>query len=214
MSEVLFHTVIIALAIIAAVRGFYKGLSGQVPDILGFAFGLVSARILAPAVEEGLRNALPFISGSEASAFTYSLLASASVFCAVFLIFKFITSIIGNALSMFGTGILNSLFGAAFCILKYMLFVSIAFNLILCVSPRSKLMDYARADDGNAVECVMLLGPSLLGCGDCLDLAHLLQLRDARKISHNILKEPYVNNNGGLATGRTAALPVILIENA
>ncbi len=66
----------------------------------------------------------------------------------------------------------------------------------------------ASADDGNVVECVMLLAPGLLGCGSVEDLAHILQLKEAKKISCNITPEAGVIYTNGRMEAQ------ILIENA
>ena len=70
-------------------------------------------------------------------------------------------------------------------------------------------MKYASSDDGNVVEVVMMLAPGLLGCRSYEDLYHLLQLREAKKISCNISREPCViDKQRGLHKAQ------IIIENA
>lgn len=186
MGDVIYHIIVIAVAALAVVKGFRRGFTGQISGILGFAFGTVSAHVFEPDVEAMLRSMLPGISQAVGAAFIYSVLAAVIIYVIVYLIFKIFTKVLRSAMQVFSIGMLDSILGSAFCLLKYMMVVSIIYNLILCVFPDSRLMHYAKADDGNVVEAVMLLAPGMLGCGSVEDLAHLLQLRDAKKISHNL----------------------------
>lgn len=156
-----------------------------------------------------VRTILPGIQGHLGSAFIYSVLAAVMVYVIVYMAFRIFTKVLRSAMQVFYVGMLDSLLGSAFCLIKYMLFISIIYNLILCVNPSSPLMKYANADDGNVVECVILLAPGLLGCGSVEDLSHLIQLKEAKKISCNLTPSPDVINRN---TGREKAQ--IMIENA
>lgn len=198
MGDVIYHIIVIAVAALAVVKGFRMGFTGQISGILGFAFGTVCAHVFEPDVEELLRSMLPGISRLVGATFIYSVLAAVIIYVAVYLIFRIFTKVLRRAMQVFSIGMLDSILGSAFCLLKYMMVVSIIYNLILCVFPDSRLMHFAKADDGNVVEAVMLLAPGMLGCDSVEDLAHLLQLRDAKKISHNLYINPDViieNNN-------------------
>ena len=61
--------------------------------------------------------------------------------------------------------------------------LSVLFNLMVGMSPDSKLMKQAQADDGNVVREILLLFPSLTGGSDIEELALKIQLREAKKIS-------------------------------
>lgn len=189
MSDAIYHIIVMAVAGIAVVSGFRKGFTGQVTGVLGFAFGTVCAHVFEPQVEEMLRSLFPGIRTSIGAAFIYSMLSAALVYLAVYFLFRTLTKVLKSAMQVFYVGMLDSLMGSAFCLVKYMLLLSIFYNLILCVNPESRLLRYASADDGNVVEVVMLIAPGLLGCGSCEDLWHLIQLREAKKISCNIIGE-------------------------
>lgn len=66
-----------------------------------------------------------------------------------------------------------------------MLLVSMAYNLILGFDSGSVLLKSMKSDDGNIVEEVMLLAPAVLGCEGPDELAHRIQLEEAKKISIN-----------------------------
>lgn len=208
MNDAVYHIIVIAAAAIAVISGFRRGFTGQVSGILGFAFGTVCAHVFAPQSEALVRSILPGIQGHTGSAFIYSVLSAALVYTVVYLLFKMLTKVLRSAMQVFCVGMLDSLLGAAFCLLKYMLFISIVYNLILCVNPQSSLMKYAEADDGNVVEAVLYLAPGMLGCGSVDDLYHLLQLREAKKISRNILPPDNVININAAPSAQT------MIENA
>lgn len=183
MIETVYHIIVIAVAAYAVIKGFQKGFTGQISGILGFAFGTVCAHVFEPEAEALFRSIFPGIRNAVGSAFIYSVLSAVSVYCLVYLAFKIFTKVLRSAMQVFYVGMLDAIMGAMFCLLKYMVIVSIAYNLILCINPSSTLLKYASADDGNVVEAVVLLAPGLLGCGSVYDLAHLLQIRDAKSIS-------------------------------
>lgn len=208
MGDAIYHIIVIAVAGLAVIKGFRSGFTGQVSGILGFAFGTVCAHVFDAEAEALMRALLPGLQGTPGSSFIYSVTSAVVVYVAVYLLFRMFTKVLRSAMQVFYVGMLDSLLGAAFCLVKYMLVVSIVYNLILCVNPSSSLLRYASADDGNVVECVMLLAPGLLGCGSVEDLAHILQLKEARKISCNITPEAGVIYTNGRMEAQ------ILIENA
>lgn len=192
MSEAAYHIVVIAVAAVAVIKGFHSGFTGQISGVLGFAFGTVCTHVFSDEAEAVTRWLLPGFEGHVGAGFVYSVISAAMVYVVVYLLFKALTGVLRSAMQVFYVGMLDKLLGAAFCLAKYMLLLSIVYNLIVCVNPSSQLMKYATSDDGNVVECVMLLAPGLLGCHSIEDFSHLLQLREAKKISHNINSNPSV----------------------
>lgn len=186
MSAAAYHIVVIVIAAVAVIKGFRSGFTGQVSGVLGFAFGTVCTHVFSDQSEAFMRAMLPGLEGHVGSAFIYSVTSAALVYIVVYLLFKILTKVLRSAMQVFYVGMLDRLLGAAFCLAKYMLLLSIVYNLIVCVNPSSQLMKYATSDDGNVVECVMLLAPGLLGCHSFEDFSHILQLREAKKISQNI----------------------------
>ncbi len=186
MSDASFHIIAITVAAVAIIKGFSSGFTRQVSGVLGFAFGTVCAHVFDSQVEEILRMLLPWLRRSVGGAFIYSVVSSAIIYSVVFTLFRSFTRVLRSAMQVFYVGMLDKLLGAGFCLMKYMLGLSIVYNLILCVDPTSRLMKYATARDGNIVEVVMMLAPGLLGCHSYEDLSHLIQLKEAKKISCNI----------------------------
>lgn len=192
MSETGYHIIVLAVAAFSVIKGFKRGFTGQISGILGFAFGTVCAHVFESDVEAVLRAILPGVRQSAGGAFIYSVLSSVIVYGLVYTAFKMFTKVLRSAMQVFYVGMLDAILGAMFSLLKYMLLLSIVYNLLLCINPKSPLLKYASADDGNIVESVVLLAPGLLGCGSVHDLSHLIQLREAKKISCNITSVPLV----------------------
>ena len=61
IADAMYQLVALVVAAVSIVGGYRKGLTGQVPDVLGFAFGLVTARVLSPELESWLVDTLPFL---------------------------------------------------------------------------------------------------------------------------------------------------------
>lgn len=163
--------------------GFRRGMAGQVCSLLGMAFGIVCARALMEDAEEVLRMLFPFLTGHVGSGFIYSTLAAGGVYVIVYVLFTTLTRTLRNVLRMFHVGILDSMAGAFFGALKYLVVLSIVFNCIVCVNPGSVLVKSSSDSDGNLLGGVMAIAPGILGSLSCSDFALLLQLHEARKIS-------------------------------
>lgn len=193
MPTALFHLIAIAVAVYAVVKGFRVRFTRQLASVLGLAFGSVSAHMAMEPLEEWMRDSLPLHPDPAVASFVYSVTAVAAVYTAVFLLFKILGPLLRSAMMVLDAGMLDSLLGAAFSLWKYLLALSIAYNLYACFDPSSPLVKYAADDDGNVIEAVMHVAPLMLGCEDVAELAHSLQLRDARKISINLSPPASVN---------------------
>jgi len=179
----IYHLIVLTVAAVAAFRGFRLGLGRQTPSLIGVAFGIVCARLLSGGMAEILYGAMPSARGCVEETFVYDTLANALVFVCIYAVFRTVTCFLSKVMHSKDSSILDNIGGALFGMFKYLLFLSIIFNVAVAINCKSELMKYMKSDDGNAVEEVMLLSPALLGGEDVEELAHKLQLEEAKKIS-------------------------------
>lgn len=180
----MFYTVLVLLtAAVSAVTGFRRGMARMTPAVIGTAFGIISARLLAPGLAGVLYGAFPMVHGRPEEHFVYDTIGCAIVFFGVYFIFAAVTGFLGNVFKRDDRTILDNLGGSLFAILRNMLFLSIALNLLVALDAHSVLLRSARSDDGNTVLETMLLSPALLGGENVEELAHKIQLEEAKKIS-------------------------------
>lgn len=183
MSDVAYHLLVIAMSVLGIVVGYRRGLLRQVSAVLGVAFGIVCARAFAYVPEEWFRgNVSRFFTGFNAI-FVVKTLSSGVIFTVVYIGVRVLTFMLGYLMKVFRTGILNSIAGAVFCMFKYLMFLSILYNIIIDVKPEGGLLKFAGSHDGNVVEGVIWLAPAVLGFPDGEDVGHALQLEEAKKIS-------------------------------
>lgn len=185
MGDALFHLIAIIVATMGILRGYHRGLTGMVTSVLGMALGIVCAHIF---VDISTEFCLGFVSGIKSQTearYLASNLGCGMVYGMVYMLFKSVTGIIRKAMTDSGAGLLNSIIGALFCVVNYMLMLSIAYNIYVGLNPHSSLMKYGRADDGNICSVVMWLAPAALGSETFADFAHEEQLEEAKKISFN-----------------------------
>lgn len=187
MPEGIYQLIIVIVGLFALFKGYRRGFLNQLSGLLGMAFGVTCSIVFADRVAEILKSVIatdfPFPS------YFYSTLASAIIYVSVFVIIRFFTNILKSAMSIFHVGILNRIAGAGFCLFKYLMVLSIIYNLIVCFDSKSSLLKYTQYDDGNIVAGVLNLAPNVLGSVDIDDLTHALQLIDAKKISCNFNSE-------------------------
>lgn len=179
----MYHLLVIVVAILAVVRGYRRGLTGQVTSVLGLAFGVVIAHILVPGLTDALAGFCGYARNPARAQFLASNLAASAIYFIIYLIFCAITKIVRAAMNMIGTSLLDSIIGAMFCLYNYMLMLSAIFNVLVGWHPGSSLMHDGRSDDGNVVALVLKIAPAALGSESFADFAHSMQLEDARKIS-------------------------------
>ena len=183
MGEAIYHIMVIAVALVAIFRGYHAGLMRQVSGLLGFVFGIVAARALGPDFTAWLTGWFPPVFHPVAKTFFLSVVAYGTIWSLSILAFSMFAGVLNFMLASIPVGIVNSIVGAAFCLLKYLMFLSILFDLAICRPFGSPLMHCARHDDGNLVDCVIRLAPELLGTMSADEYVHRVQLWEARTIS-------------------------------
>lgn len=181
----MFPLIIIVVLILAAWRGWYRGLLHQLASLMGLAFGIVFSRIFCADVSAWLVEHCPHLGEGIFPEYTYSMISVALVFGAVYLLFSLLATVLNSALSILHLGALNSIAGAVFSILKWVLMISVALNLWLSINPDSKLADYCDDGDGNIVELVMAVAPALTGTESPDDLEHRRRQEEAKTICLN-----------------------------
>lgn len=167
----------------AIIRGFRKGLASRTHSAIGVAFGIVSARLLAPGLYSVLYDSFSSVHGEVEEQFVYDTLSTSIVFISVYAVFALVTSFLGKVLTRDDRTILDNIGGAIFSLFKYLLFLSIMLNMIISFKPDSELVKSGKSDDGNIVQQVLMISPSVLGGEDIMELCHKIQLKEAKKIS-------------------------------
>ena len=179
----IYHVIAILITTLGVVKGYRKGFFRQIPMLIGFCFGVVCAHIFSTPVEEGLRELAPSILTRPECNYVYSILSRGMIFIIVYELFSFCTCFLKLLFRSFHSGVLDSISGSFFTVVRYLLMLSIIYNFLLCWRTDSDLLRFAKADDGNIVEAVMLVAPAILGGESVEDLAHTLQLEAAKCIS-------------------------------
>lgn len=180
-----YSIIIILVALYSVVKGFKTGISQQMATLLGFGFGAVAARVLSPQLSIHFLWAADLSLAPEFNEFTVDLVCSISIFATVFCLFSLLSPILQKLMRVIEVGIINRICGAVFSLVKYLLWTSMALNLLLCFSEQSGLLYYERSNDGNLVGSVMDITAVFLGCYSAEDFALFHQLKDAKSISHN-----------------------------
>lgn len=183
MSDAIYHILVLFVAALGLIHGYKDGLTGQISGVLGLAFGVVGCRVFLPLLTPELEAAMPVTAQRLGGPLLIEMLAASIIYVSTYVVFKATTLVLKRAMTYFDGGMLNGLIGSAFCVVKYMMFVSIAYNLLADYNPDLQLLKYATDRDGNVVEAVMILAPAAFGTHDCDDMAHIKQMEEAKSIS-------------------------------
>lgn len=194
MSDIIFHIIVIVLAAYALLKGYRMKLTNQISTVLGFSFGIVSAHVFEPEIEPFVRSMLPVFEGRVTESFAYGFLSSALIYIVAMTLLSLFTGVLRSAMQVFSTSVLDSIFGALFTLALYLFNLSLFYNLLVCLDPGTSLVKLTADDDGNLVESVVLYAPSVMGTENAADLAHKIQLMEAKKISLlNLTTPSHVN---------------------
>ncbi len=178
----IFPLIIIVVLVLAAWRGWRRGLLHQLAALLGLAFGIVFARLFCGDVATWLADTFPSLGNCVLPEYTYSAVAVALIYGVVYMLFSLLATVLNSALSVLCLGAINSLGGAVFSMLKWVVLLSVVYNVLLSIWPDSKLADYCDDGDGNVVELVMAVAPALFGTESPDDLEHRRQQEEAKTI--------------------------------
>lgn len=179
----IYYIIVIVVAVWAVLTGYRKGLLRQMPGVLGMAFGIVAAGMLGPECYDVVDGWLPASVSGFRRPFVIQTLCCGIIYLVVAAVVGFCAIPLGALVGRLGWGVLDSIGGAVFRTLQYLIVLSIFYNLLVDINPAGELTRSSSRHDGNIVEGVMKIAPSLMGFPDAEEVAYRQQLEDAKKIS-------------------------------
>ena len=183
MWNVVYHIIVIALAVWGILTGYRKGLMRQLGSLIAVAFGIVLTIVLAPDFYSSMDNFIPgFVDGFKRE-FIVKTLSCTIIYVLVTGLLELIAIPLGKLMKVVHTGLVNSIAGALFRTFQLLMLISLFYNLIIDFNPSGSLTRISRLHDGNVVEGVIKVAPAILGFPDGEEVAHYQQLEEAKKIS-------------------------------
>lgn len=179
---VVYQLLVVAVIILGIHAGIRKGITGQIDALLGLGFGITASRILTPGLSTTIGGILP-ASQSPSPGYLPEALASMLIFLLFFGAMACAGPLMRKLLAPLGKGAINIIAGVTVGIMKYVVILSLIYNVVIGLDPGSVLLKSAEGDDGNLAEGILLLAPALTGTDNFEDLLHAAQMREAAKIS-------------------------------
>ena len=120
-----------AVALYAVITGFMKGLLSQIGQIAGLVIGVLAARALTPSLITMLRGDAGVDTTSMIVTVLCYILVYLAAYFSVVLVARFLRLVVRVAC----LGALDRIGGALFKLLKWMLIMSLVYNLAMAVCP-------------------------------------------------------------------------------
>lgn len=185
----IYPLILIGVLLLAIIYGWHRGMVRQMASLLGVAFGFVAARLFYEQAAELLSPLIPPAEkfapepfGTPMRMYASYLVGAVAVFTAVFIVLRLLSGLLVSAMQLIHTGAINAMLGAAFCFCKWVIIMSIAFNLWLVIRPDCGLLKYCTDGDGNVVELVMDVAPALFGTDSPTELDRYRRLQEAQHL--------------------------------
>lgn len=183
MLTAIYNLIIIGVALWAILTGYRRGFLRQIGNLVAVVVGIIVVRIFSAEFSPQVDGFVPgFISGFNRP-FLVMTLTCMLLFFLVYSILALACISLGKMMRVVPGNIINSIGGALFKLFQWLLFISLAYNLLADLSPAGDLTRSSRLHDGNIIEGVIKLSPALMGFPDAEEVGYHQQLEDAKKIS-------------------------------
>lgn len=154
--------IVLIIFVGALILGARKGIILQVGSLGGIVLGVIACRLACGDVAQWLENQ-GYIGADAVSHNMHVVLANVVVFVVVYLGAQLIAHLFKTITHALALGFVDRLAGAVFSAFKWMLALSLVFNLWLLMSPKTDFASLCPLANGHAIETILALGPCLLG---------------------------------------------------
>lgn len=179
----IYPLIVIAVAVLGIVTGYRKGIYRQLGGVLAVGFGIAAVHLFADDFLQWVDGIMPpFISGFHRS-FLAQTLTCGIIYGAVVGLVSLATFPLKTVMMVVKSGVISDILGAAFRAFRYLMIISIFYNLLVDIDSTGTLARTARYHDGNVVEAVLKIAPAVLDFPSAEEVGHQQQLEDAKKIS-------------------------------
>lgn len=182
MTAVVLNIFVIALCVGAVWRGWRLGALRQVPAMLGWCIGIITARLAGPELARELSSG-GLASGYPEGDMAAMWLGITLVYGLAALLVSLICSPLATVLRVLGYDVLGQLFGSVLSLLRTVTVLSMLFNVWATFDQDCLALRLADGGDGGLVEGIMHVAPALTGQPDFDEIVIRRQLREAKKIS-------------------------------
>lgn len=193
MGTAVYIIILVGGVAIGAYLGWQRGLLGQTGSLLGTAFGIAGVRFLLPEFAPKVAGWLQSTPDLPYPEYSVAAVGALVIYFVFYLMFLLCGLVLNRLLKTLSVQPLDSLLGVAFGGFKWLLAISVVYNAMLGLNPSGPLLTVTGQGDGNPVELVMELSPTVFDIPSPFELHHRIQLIEARKISQ---LQP-TNNEGG-----------------
>lgn len=155
--------VILLLVIAGAVIGYMKGILSQISSIIGVVLGLIVCNILGGVATDVFMAVVPESAKWPAASVTAGAMAHIVLFILVFLSVMLASNAIRSTFKHLSLGGIDKVGGAALCVFKYLIGLSILLNMWHFIAPKSDTFTTRHAMNNVPFEVVLDIAPFTLG---------------------------------------------------
>ena len=153
--------VMIAVIVIAAIYGYYKGILAQMGALVGIVGGIICCRLFGDDLATFLNNNFADSTATRATTmFLNNVVAHVVIFVVAYFGARLLASLLSATLKKIKLGIINRIAGAVFAPVQWLVILSIVLNIWIAIFPNTKIM---KSTTGIADETIINLAPDILG---------------------------------------------------
>lgn len=160
--------VVIAVIVVSAIYGYYKGILSQVGGLAGIIAGIICCRMFGDDFAAFLNNTFADSTSTQAStSFLNNVIAHVVIFVVAYLGMRIVASLMSTMLKKIKLGAINKLAGAVFAPVQWLVILSIALNIWIVIFPETELV---KSSSGIANETIINLAPDIFGTDTAKDI--------------------------------------------
>ncbi len=141
--------VILLVAVLAIIRGGFKGLIKQLGSLVGIVLGVIGCNMFGGVVTSVMADWFPSLLTIEYGDVIVSMMSHILLFLVIYWAVLIVAKLFKEITSALQLGFIDKILGSVLCVLKYILVLSVVLNIWMVLAPTVDPADGAKMLGGD-----------------------------------------------------------------